>query len=120
MKKTIFIDFDGTICPNKNSKKEYPPPSKNCIKTITDLFKSGHEIIIYSVRSNASETKKENGHREMVAYLRFHKIPFTTIDCSKPHFSIVIDDKCLGIPKDSDSNVNWKKCKKLLKNKKYI
>lgn len=120
MKKTIFIDFDGTICPNKNSKNEYPTPSKECVETITDLFNAGHDIIIYSVRSNWTITKIENGHQKMIAYLRFHKIPFTTVDLHKPHFSMIIDDKCLGIPKDSNTNVDWKKAKTILKNKKYI
>lgn len=111
----IFIDFDGTICPNKFNKKDYkigakvkyPPPTKNCVATIKRLYEEGHEIIIFSVRSNLLVSKIKDGHDKMVAYLKKHKIPFTSIDSSKPHYSIIIDDKNVAAPLTKDLNIDW-------------
>jgi hypothetical protein len=115
-KRTIFVDFDGTICPNKNGD-EYAPPSDYCILTLKKLQKAGHWIVIYSVRSNLKETNKPGGHDEMKAYLSKYNVPYDDIEDSKVHFSLLIDDKTLGIPKDKKGNVKWKQVRKLLKGK---
>jgi hypothetical protein len=52
----------------------------------------------------------------MVAYLNHHNVPYDGIDYSKQHFRVVIDDKCLGSPLDSNKNVDWTKARELLKN----
>lgn len=119
MSKIIFVDFDGTICPNKGAE-EYPPPSPECIETLTALQANGHTIMMYSVRSNLRETNKKNGHVEMIEYLDRYNIPYDGIDTSKPHFSVIIDDKGLGVPLDNNKNVQWEKVKTLLTDKRYI
>lgn len=123
--KTIYVDFDGTICPNKGKKpsgfiESYPPPSEECLYTLKRLHDKGHKIIIFSVRSNKSETNREFGHTEMLEYLEKWKIPYDGIHLDKSHFSIVIDDKCCGIQKDEGGNVDWIGVLKVLKDKKYI
>jgi histidinol phosphatase-like enzyme len=117
--KSIFVDFDGTICPNKNGD-DYAPPQPECIEVLKRLQAFGHTIVIYSVRSNLNETFKQNGHQLMVDYLKKHNVPYDSIDCSKSHFRCIIDDKCLGIPLYSDGNVRWDHVGELLERKKYI
>lgn len=99
---------------------EYPEPSIECIEVLKLLQKSGHKIIIYSVRSNLSESNKPNGHTEMMEYLKKYNVPFDDIDSSKPHFRMVIDDKGLGIPLNSNKNVDWTIAKQLLIKKEYV
>jgi hypothetical protein len=106
--KTFFIDFDGTICPNHGNNPDYAEPSVECKLFLQKLRDSGCKIVIYSVRSNLRETFKQNGHAEMIEYLEKHKIPYDEIDCNKRHFTYMIDDKCMGVPLDSDGNVDWK------------
>lgn len=119
MSKIIFVDFDGTICPNKCAE-EYPPPKPECLEALNALKANGHKIVMYSVRSNLPETNKKNGHEEMVRYLEKYNVPYDGIDESKPHFSMVIDDKGLGVPLDNNKNVDWKKVQTLLTDKNYI
>jgi histidinol phosphatase-like enzyme len=118
--KTIYIDFDGTICPNKGDFGEFPPPRKSCINLIKSLKKASYKIVIYSVRSNFNESSREYGHHEMVDYLNKHGIVYDEIDYSKKHFNMVIDDKCCGIPLDGDGNVDWTVIESILISKKYI
>lgn len=117
--KDIFVDFDGTICPNKNGEIYAPeaPPSLACMETLRLLQKAGHRIVIYSVRSNQGETNKPYGHNEMLEYLDKYKVPFDDIDSSKPHFRMIIDDKALGVPLDSNKNVNWTMVQSLIEKK---
>ena len=121
MKRTreIFVDFDGTICPNKGTDEDYPEPSKHCLRVLNRLKKTC-KIIIYSVRSNLSETGKPGGHAEMVSYLKKHKVPYDRIDDTKIHFTCIIDDKGLGIPLDFDGNVRWYDVETMLEKKEYI
>lgn len=117
--KTVFIDFDGTICPNKNGDS-LAPPSQECLDVLNSLKLAGQQIIIYSVRSNKRATSKPNGQSEMLKYLNEHKVPYDGIDSGKGHFSTVIDDKGLGVPLDENGNVDWTKARSLLEKKNYI
>jgi hypothetical protein len=120
----IFIDFDGTICPNKTSVGDvpsyYPPPSDRCREVIRNLRLQGHRVIIYSVRSNKLATKRPTGHEEMVEYLGRYLIEYDGIECSKVHFTYIIDDKGCGVPLDIDKNVDWEGVQAALVKKNYI
>lgn len=120
MQRTFFIDFDGTICPNKGSKEEYPPPTQECVEAIQALRNAKHRIIIYSVRGNANETNKPGGLAEMLEYLMKYQIPYDGFDTNKPHFTMMIDDKGCGVPLDGTRNVDWQRVTKTLKKKKYL
>lgn len=102
----FFVDFDGTICPNKDCWTEYPPPTQECKLTLQLLRDQGYKIIIYSVRSNMSVTTKVNGHTKMLAYLEEHGIKYDGIYSSKPHMKRFIDDKAIG-EVDQSGNVDW-------------
>lgn len=119
MSKEIFVDFDGTICPNKGTDIDYPAPSEQCINVLNRLKKTC-KIVIYSVRSNLTETIKPGGHAEMVSYLNKHNVPYDRIENTKVHFTSLIDDKGIGIPLDRDGNVIWNDVEKLLVDKEYL
>lgn len=114
--KDIFVDFDGTICPNKNGDP-YAPPDPKCLETLKLLQDTGHKIVLYSVRCNQMETNKLNGHIEMLEYLKKYNIPYDYFDYHKPHFRMVIDDKGLGVPLDGNKNVDWTKVHEILEMK---
>jgi hypothetical protein len=117
--KSIFVDFDGTICPNKDGNS-YPPPNPECIEVLKALKEAGNFIVIYSVRSNKEASSKPGGHEAMIEYLILHDVPFDSVDSSKPHFRMVIDDKGLGVPLDSNKNVDWSKAREMLEKRNYI
>lgn len=114
--KDIFVDFDGTICPNKNGEP-YAPPDPKCLETLKLLQDTGHKIVLYSVRCNQGETNKPNGHIEMLEYLKKYNIPYDYVDYHKPHFRMVIDDKGLGVPLDGNKNVDWSKVHEIVERK---
>lgn len=116
--KIIFVDFDGTICPNKN-REEFPEPTQECLNVLKKLRENGYLIVIYSVRSSV-HTAKPQGHQKMLEYLEKYKIPYDYVDDSKPHFNLVIDDKALGCPRDASKNVSWDEVEKLLEDRNYL
>jgi hypothetical protein len=109
--KTYYIDFDATICPNRQTGKEYGlvPPTEACVSFIKSIKAKGHKICIFSIRSNANHSTFFNGHKNMMEYLEKHGIPFDDVCTSKPKYSVLIDDKSIGIPLDEHGNVDWTK-----------
>jgi hypothetical protein len=114
MSKDIYIDFDGTICPNKNTTEPLPPPTKECLDVLHTIKSNGYNIVIYSVRSNPTATFKPNGHKEMIEYLTLYNVPYDIVCCNKNHFQLLIDDKGLGVPLNNQ-NVDWTAVKEKLK-----
>jgi hypothetical protein len=100
----IFVDFDKTICPNGD---ESIPPSDDCLFVLNKLFNEGHDIIIYSIRSNSSLTNIKDGHDNMIQYLDKYRVPYSGFNSRKPHYNMIIDDRCAGIPLDKNKNVDW-------------
>lgn len=115
----FFIDFDGTICPNKDAWTEYPAPTKECIETIQLLRDYGYKIVIYSVRSNMSATTKVDGHIKMLDYLKLHGIEYDRVFQDKPHCKRFIDDKAVG-QLDKSGNIDWNTVKEHLYQKKLL
>jgi histidinol phosphatase-like enzyme len=113
----IFIDFDGTITDPSMSFEEaiQSPPQEGAIESINKLYDAGHNISIYSCRSNqdvvgsikrkmlsinqtALERKwvSQTLEDEMIEYLNIHKIKFHTIVKGKPHYHMIIDDRAFN------------------------
>jgi hypothetical protein len=109
----ILVDFDKTICPNGDSSL---PPTQDCLDTLRGLRDRGNAIILFSVRSNPLETHKTGGHANMVEYIQKHNVPIDGIHRYKVHMDIIIDDRCFGIPKDANGNVDWAVVKRELLN----
>ena len=109
--KNVYVDFDATICPNRQTGKEYAlvPPTEACVRFLKKVREDGHKIHIFSVRSNTNISTLYNGHHDMIEYLKKYNIPFDDVHLTKPKYSVIIDDKCLGIPLDHQGNVDWNK-----------
>lgn len=107
----IFIDFDNTII-NDNGDVQ-----RECVETIRSLFESGHEIYLYSCRSNPELVLDAQKYtEEMIELCEQHSIPYTGIELNKPLFDIIIDDRAFGAPLKRDKSVDWSVVKdKLLK-----
>ena len=109
----ILVDFDRTICPNGDDSN---PPTQDCLDTLRGLQALGNEIIIFSVRSNPDETRRTTGHTDMLDYLEKYNVPVDGILRNKVHMALIIDDRCAGIPMDSNGNVDWGVLKRKLLN----
>lgn len=94
-KKTLCIDFDGTIC----QKQSYgngaitSKPNDNAAKVIQQLADE-YEIVIFTTRANDEVKGDVNKKIETVRnWLIFHQIPFSRITCKKPVAIAYIDDR---------------------------
>lgn len=98
----IFIDFDRTII-NDNGDVQ-----RECIDTIQYLFDKGHEIYLYSCRSNPYVVLDAKAATdEMQDFCTQHSIPFTGVVQDKPFFDVLIDDRAFGVPLGKDKSVDW-------------
>jgi hypothetical protein len=99
----IFIDFDGTISPSHFPDPLDESPFPNCVETIRRWKDGGHTIVIYScrgnpdIRYNTGQTDEEwlDSYREMLDYLKKHRVPYDRVDCSKPFYKVLICDRTL-------------------------
>lgn len=100
----VFVDFDNTICPNGDESR---PPSDDYLFVLNKLINDGHDVIIYSIRSNHNLTNIKDGHKLMTEYLKKYKVPYSGFDVTKPYYNLIIDDRGAGIPLDKNKNVDW-------------
>lgn len=97
MKKKIYcFDIDGTICNNTFGKYLEAMPYKDRIKTINELYKKGHTIILYSARGSTTGIDWSKWTKKQLScwWLGYHKLFF-----GKPNADYFIDDKWI---KDED------------------
>tara|TARA_R110002110_G_scaffold345663_1_gene555930 strand:- start:423 stop:788 length:366 start_codon:yes stop_codon:yes gene_type:complete len=106
-KKTIAVDFDGTLC-------EYDFPSigkqsadqKQLIKKLIDLRSDGHKLILYTCRGNNNEYPCLT---EAVKWCKNQGLEFDSINENIPSFKkksgpspkpvadIYLDDKAVNV-----------------------
>lgn len=110
--KVIFVDFDETIFQGDYNN----PPSEDCLFVLNQLKKQGHEIDIYSFRTNSKEHSNwVTATQDMIEYLDKYKVPYNRIVSNKPYYDYIIDDRAIGVPLDEFNQVNWSVIRKLLK-----
>lgn len=98
MKKTIGIDFDGTICKKQHfgDGKIYQEPNEHAKRTIDRLKESGYSIVVFTVRLHEKfggdiQAKKD----EIARWLNKYEIPFDEITNCKPEAIAYIDDRAI-------------------------
>ncbi len=139
---TICIDFDGT-CVTHN----YPELGKEigAVKVLKQLIENGHNLILYTMRSNHNEEKElEGGYKihkgdflqQAVDWFSNNGIPLYGIQRNptqdewtqspKCYAQLYIDDAALGCPLRYDENlsnrpfVDWEIVEEILKIRKII
>jgi hydroxymethylpyrimidine pyrophosphatase-like HAD family hydrolase len=95
-KKSIVIDFDGTICEHKFPDiGDLTPGVKEALET---LKKAGYKLIIHTCRT-ASYWKNilpANQTKLVEGFMKYHKLPYDTIWApDKPIGIAYIDDKAI-------------------------
>ena len=109
----IAIDFDGTCV-----EHEYPKIGKtvpNVLKVLQKLVKSGHSLILYTMRSGKElEAAKQWFEENDIPLWAVNENPTQMMWTTSPkvYADLYIDDAALGVPLTSNENprsyVNWK------------
>lgn len=124
----IAIDFDGTIC-KWASFPNIGEPVPMALDTIRQLINNGHEVYIWTVRSEGFGLEEVVlfciNHGLMIS--GFNKNPDQLVYTSSPKLDcdLYIDDKALGCPlmKDHDTGkeyVDWRMVYINLRNRNII
>lgn len=136
----ILIDFDGTVVTH-----EFPYIGKDvgAVPILEKLVNKGHNLILFTMRSNFKGTNGPLGHKgngkyltDAVNWFKERKIPLYGINTNpqqkhwtaspKAYGDLIIDDTCLGIPLIFDKNtsnkpfVDWIKVEELLIEKEIL
>jgi len=91
----IYVDFDGTITPDHFPVPLESPPFKGVRDRLVEWRKAGHQIAIYSCRSN-DHICDPRAEEEMKEYLIKWSIPYDFFVRGKPLFQKIIDDRAVG------------------------
>jgi histidinol phosphatase-like enzyme len=105
-KKVIYIDIDGTICTQTDSKYEKAKPFKKAINKINKLYNQGNTIIVYTARfmgrtNNNYDKAYKLGYNFTLNQLKSWGLKFHELKMGKPQFDLLIDDKTYNY------NQNW-------------
>ena len=99
-KKTIAVDFDGTIA----QLEEFPligEPISKAREALQSLKDRGFEIVVYTCRANPGQTK--TNAQQVEQYLLEFEIPFDRIaEGEKPIAQYYIDDRAVKFEGDWD------------------
>ena len=89
------VDIDGTICQTRENFYKEAIPKKDIIEKINYLYDSGHIIKYYTARGGTSGIDwADLTIKQLNEWgAKYHKL----IMNQKPHFDLLIDDKCINI-----------------------
>jgi len=118
--KRICVDFDGTICANKEGNESYKDvkPLPGAIEALKELKSLGYEIVIHTARNMATHNNNVAKITAVQApviieWCKKYECPFDELLFGKPHVDFFIDDK--GIP-----FTNWKDIKDTILKKSQL
>ncbi len=95
----IYIfDIDGTICTLTDGNYLFAEPIRNRIEVINNLFKEGHEIIIFTARGmksfeNNVDNVKNKWEELTKKQLAVWGVSYHKLILGKPAADLYIDDK---------------------------
>jgi hypothetical protein len=133
---TIAIDFDGTCVTH-----EYPRLGRDigAVPVLQELVNNGHQLILFTMRSDISEAEKNNGEMligagnyltDAINWFKRNNIPLygiqknptqnTWTTSPKAYADLYIDDSALGCPltmslEEPRAFVDWVKVREMLK-----
>ncbi len=92
----IFVDFDGTLHREHHSNFDlWSEPNEKVVNLVKEYKEQGHEIVMYSCRSNPHICDQKDADL-MVKWLKRNDVPFDRIERDKPYFDIIIDDRAIN------------------------
>lgn len=100
MRKTLAIDFDGTICKYQpfGDGIIYQEPNEGAADIIQKLKDNGWKIIIFTCRAREEWRDKDGIHygiSSIFDWCRKFDIPFDEITAEKPIATAYIDDRAI-------------------------
>ncbi len=140
---TINIDFDGTCVTH-----DFPAVGRDigAVRVLKKLTENGHQLILFTMRSNRITFKEINHHiipdtkgtflNDAIKWFIDNNIPLYGVQSNpdqhnwtespKSYAHLIIDDTALGCPLKKDSSisdrpfVDWVKVEQLLKESKIL
>jgi hypothetical protein len=97
MKRTLAIDFDGTICKKQpyGNGIIYETPNDGAIEKINKLFYS-FRIVIFTTRLNPDlEGDLDFKREQIVKWLEMYQIKYDELTNNKPQAFAYIDDRAI-------------------------
>lgn len=112
-KKVIICDIDGTICSQRVFSKERAPddevsfreavPFPKRIEYMNSLYDDGHYIIYWSARGYDSGTDfLEESRKQLDSW----NVKYNECVMFKPNYDIWIDDKAIGVRRDTEGSIS--------------
>ena len=112
-KKVIICDIDGTICSQRVFSKERAPddevsfreavPFPKRIEYMNSLYDDGHYIIYWSARGYESGTDfLEESRKQLDSW----NVKYNECIMFKPNYDIWIDDKAIGVRRDTEGSIS--------------
>ena len=112
-KKVIICDIDGTICSQRVFSKERAPddevsfreavPFPKRIEYMNSLYDDGHYIIYWSARGYDSGIDfLEESRKQLDSW----NVKYNECVMFKPNYDIWIDDKAIGVSRDTEGSIS--------------
>jgi glycerol-3-phosphate cytidylyltransferase len=101
------FDIDGTITETQGNDYEGAIPNQLMIDKVNSLFEEGHRIIFFTARGGTSGIDwSEFTEKQLKGWgIKYHDL----IMNQKPHFDLLIDDKCVNVEAWKKQNIPQRK-----------
>lgn len=89
------FDIDGTVCDTKGNDYKNSIVKMEMLTAVNELYEEGNEIVFFTARGGTSGIDwTDFTHQQLRTWgFKYHEL----ITNSKPHFDLLIDDKCVNV-----------------------
>lgn len=95
MRKTLAVDFDGTLCQYQKFGPITNPPNEGAKQVIDVLRANGWTIIIHICRASQVHEDYKDSIKAIIEWLQKYEIVVDDITADKPIATAYIDDRGL-------------------------
>jgi len=109
-KKTISIDFDGTICKKQSygNGEIHETPTEGAPQALSKLKDDGYNIVVYTVRLNPYlEGDVSLKKKRIEDWLDKYGIPYDEVTNNKPSAIAYVDDRGIRFEGNWNSITNY-------------
>lgn len=122
--RQIWVDFDGTVVFHDNPF--VGEELDGCVAVLKKLIRANHELMLVTMRTDRLLDEAVEWFKVRdIELIGVNRNPFYETGSRKIYAHLIIDDKCLGIPKIHDYTihkkpfVDWKKVDVMLQELGY-